>query len=228
MLDRALKIKHAIVFLVAWIIGHAAFLIADELTLTTYYPSPYGVYNQLRTRASTYLATAAGAGDQVLLGRTAASTTARLEVNGQARIGDTFSGTDSPLVLGAVSTQSGQEYATVSSVLNLLLQASNRRVQVGTSGSSHELIVQGSVHIAAPLCTGVASAGGVTACGAGTYATFIPGLYIDSPNAGQPSMEVQLPSINGASGPVSVWVNPGAWQNYNANTVAFYCCPDPP
>ncbi len=34
--------------------------IAEEITLTTYYPAPYGAYEELTTTANTYLATTSG------------------------------------------------------------------------------------------------------------------------------------------------------------------------
>ena len=42
------------------LVGTMAEAAAEEVTLTTYHPSPRGVYEELRTTDSTYLATAAG------------------------------------------------------------------------------------------------------------------------------------------------------------------------
>ena len=41
-------VKHWLV--VGLLLGSTAYVIAEELTLTTYYPSPRGVYNELRTQ----------------------------------------------------------------------------------------------------------------------------------------------------------------------------------
>jgi len=38
------------------LLGTMAYALAEELTLTTYYPSPRGVYQELRTTGNTYLA----------------------------------------------------------------------------------------------------------------------------------------------------------------------------
>jgi len=53
-------------------------LAAEEITITTYYPSPYGSYNELTTASNTYLATASGS---VGIG-TASPTTGKLVVSG--------------------------------------------------------------------------------------------------------------------------------------------------
>ena len=46
-------------FLLA-ILGFGATLMAEDITLTTYYPAPYGVYDELTTTGNTYLATTSG------------------------------------------------------------------------------------------------------------------------------------------------------------------------
>jgi len=53
-------------------------LAAEEMTITTYYPSPYGSYNELTTASNTYLATASGS---VGIGTTSL-TTGKLVVSG--------------------------------------------------------------------------------------------------------------------------------------------------
>ncbi|MBI3083697.1 MAG: hypothetical protein HYY90_04980, partial [Candidatus Omnitrophica bacterium] len=47
-------------FVVALLLGTTAYAIAEEIALTTYYPSPRGVYQELRTTGNTYLATQSG------------------------------------------------------------------------------------------------------------------------------------------------------------------------
>ena len=42
--------------LLALLLTACAYVVAEEITLTTYYPSPRGVYNELRTHGNTYLA----------------------------------------------------------------------------------------------------------------------------------------------------------------------------
>jgi len=46
-------------FLLA-ILGIGATLMAEDITLTTYYPAPYGAYDELTTTGNTYLATTSG------------------------------------------------------------------------------------------------------------------------------------------------------------------------
>ncbi|HAZ09938.1 MAG TPA: hypothetical protein DCY56_02375 [Candidatus Omnitrophica bacterium] len=46
-------------FLLA-ILGFGATLMAEDITLTTYYPAPYGAYDELTTTGDTYLATTSG------------------------------------------------------------------------------------------------------------------------------------------------------------------------
>ena len=72
-------------------LGVAASAFAEEVTLTTYYPSPRGVYEELRTTDNTFLATAAGS---VGIGMTApaAKLSVRGDGTGVANIGGGFCG----------------------------------------------------------------------------------------------------------------------------------------
>lgn len=71
------------------IVAMAAVAVAEDLTLTTYYPSPRGVYHELRTSGDTFLATTAGN-----VGVGTASPTAKLDVTGTVRIADGTEGAD--------------------------------------------------------------------------------------------------------------------------------------
>jgi hypothetical protein len=65
--------------------------IAEEITLTTYYPAPYGAYNELTTTGNTYLATTLG---NVGIGLVATDTIQnKLDVEGSVAIGAGYSGT---------------------------------------------------------------------------------------------------------------------------------------
>jgi len=46
---------------VGMLLGTMAYAIAEDITLTTYYPSPRGVYNELRSNNNTFLAVDGGA-----------------------------------------------------------------------------------------------------------------------------------------------------------------------
>lgn len=70
-------------------------LSTEQLTLTTYYPSPYGVYTQLRSRNDAYLATAAGG--RVGVGTNAPGANGKLDVRGGALVDNLSVGhTNSP------------------------------------------------------------------------------------------------------------------------------------
>ncbi len=62
------------------VLGLGATLMAEDITLTTYYPAPYGAYDELTTTGNTYLATTSG---NVGIG-TIAPGAYRLNVNGDA------------------------------------------------------------------------------------------------------------------------------------------------
>ena len=65
------------------LLAFSSFASADEtLTVTTYYPSPYGSYNQLTTTGDTYLATTSA--NKVGIGTT--SPAEKLEVSGNIKL----------------------------------------------------------------------------------------------------------------------------------------------
>ena len=66
---------------VTMVCGLAAYAVAEEITLTTYYPSPRGVYEELRTTKNTFLAIESG---NVGIGTTAP--VEKVEVNGGLRL----------------------------------------------------------------------------------------------------------------------------------------------
>ncbi|MBI4596787.1 MAG: hypothetical protein HY737_00105 [Candidatus Omnitrophica bacterium] len=68
--------------LVGLLLATAGYVIAEEITLTTYYPSPRGVYQELRSTSSSYFATGGG---NVGIGTDAPQAT--LDVNGGIRLG---------------------------------------------------------------------------------------------------------------------------------------------
>ncbi|MBI4597495.1 MAG: hypothetical protein HY737_03740, partial [Candidatus Omnitrophica bacterium] len=46
--------------LIGLLLATTAYVVAEEITLTTYYPSPRGVYQELRSTSSSYFATQGG------------------------------------------------------------------------------------------------------------------------------------------------------------------------
>jgi len=79
-------------FLLA-VLALGATLMAEEITLTTYYPAPYGAYEELTTTGDTYLATDSGKNTGVGLATTDTIQN-KLDVEGSAAIGAAYSGTD--------------------------------------------------------------------------------------------------------------------------------------
>ncbi len=74
----------------------------ETLTITTYYPSPYGSYNQLTTTGNTYLATSSGS-----VGIGTASTTDHFQVNDSGTATERFgvrSGSNNLYAYGAYQT----------------------------------------------------------------------------------------------------------------------------
>ena len=65
------------------LLATTAYALAEDLTLTTYYPSPRGVYNELRTMGTTLLAQQGGN-----VGIETAAPLAKLDVAGNIRIWD--------------------------------------------------------------------------------------------------------------------------------------------
>ncbi|MDP2921337.1 MAG: hypothetical protein Q8O12_03065 [Candidatus Omnitrophota bacterium] len=74
-------------FLLA-LVGIGATLMAEDITLTTYYPAPYGAYEELTTTSTTSLATTSG---NVGIGTTDPKN--KLGVEGGVAIGTGYSGT---------------------------------------------------------------------------------------------------------------------------------------
>ncbi|MFA5388703.1 MAG: hypothetical protein WC312_02985 [Candidatus Omnitrophota bacterium] len=66
-------------FLLA-VLALGATLMAEEITLTTYYPAPYGAYDELTTTGNTYLATTSG--NAVGIGTTTVTANMALDVAG--------------------------------------------------------------------------------------------------------------------------------------------------
>lgn len=79
------------------LLGTMTYAIAEDVTLTTYYPSPRGVYNELRTNNNTFLAIQ----ESGKVGIGAASASEKLDVTGNAMI------RGNATVTGTLTVQSG-------------------------------------------------------------------------------------------------------------------------
>lgn len=74
--------------------------IAEDITLTTYYPAPYGAYKELTTTGDTYLATTSG---NVGIGLVTTDTIQnKLDVEGSVAIGASYSGTSAAPANGLI------------------------------------------------------------------------------------------------------------------------------
>ena len=62
-------------------------VMAEDITLTTYYPAPYGTYNELTTTGNTYLSTSTGS-----VGVGVSEPKSKLDVEGGVAIGADYSG----------------------------------------------------------------------------------------------------------------------------------------
>ena len=85
--------------IVGLLLATAAYCLAEELTLTTYYPSPRGVYQELRSTHASYFATNQGS---VGIGTDAVPATEKLHIKGSAGIEtDPTQPTSGQLLLGS-------------------------------------------------------------------------------------------------------------------------------
>ena len=100
------KIRGFILIVLVIFVAYAAY--ADTITLSTFYPSPYGSYQNLDTTSTTYLATSGAAGTGVGIGvASGTSLLGRLHVGGSGYFTGNLESTnavltsDTPLTIGA-------------------------------------------------------------------------------------------------------------------------------
>lgn len=87
-------------FLLA-LLGFGVTLMAEDITLTTYYPAPYGAYDELTTAGNTYLATTSGKNAGIGLATTDTIQN-KLDVEGSVAIGASYSGTSAAPANGLI------------------------------------------------------------------------------------------------------------------------------
>ncbi|MFA5139519.1 MAG: hypothetical protein WC728_09835 [Elusimicrobiota bacterium] len=180
---------------------------AESLTLTTYYPAPYGTYLEMRTTRDVYLAYGQ-ASDKVGIGTTQAMS--KLSVSGSAAVGDGFETSDQSANPGGLIVRG--------------------RVGVGTpypypgdnTHPAYALDVAGSARFTRPVrvgttgCYPMAASGiGYTYCPLSSYATFTSGLYVEG------FTYVGIPSV------FKTTVKTGLFAQEMETTadVTFMCCP---
>lgn len=230
---------------VAVLLAAASPIFTEQMTMTTYYPSPYGVYDRARVLNDAYIAYSAanpnarlGVGTQAPQGKLDVSGTGNVLFQTTGRVGinsanppDTYA-TRLDVAGGNIHVQ-GNENATrlrvgdawgyngvYSEGGDLVLGAQSGWVRVGPNFGGQRLRAENpmlvrTVEISNPSCGSVAFANGVTSCSAGQYATFIEGIN-------SPLMRQSVPLIGGASR-IQVQSEIGmVW--YDASAGFMLCC----
>lgn len=114
-------------------------LFAEQVEISTYYPSPYGNYKNLETTEDTSLATSSG---NVGIGISGAAAPQKLTVNGNAQVNNTLSTAAGTLNLkGGASGIQLQSSAGATKVTML----DNGRVGIGVPGPGAPLSVNGII-----------------------------------------------------------------------------------
>ncbi|MDO8603417.1 MAG: hypothetical protein Q7O04_06175, partial [Candidatus Omnitrophota bacterium] len=127
--------------------------IAEDITLTTYYPAPYGAYDELTTTGNTYLATTSG---NVGIGTTA-SPNRKLEVKGDASFDDTvyiFDTQNTGFATGAqiltvgtgATNNTALKLMASGGITNYALIVSAGSVGIGTTIPNYPLDVAGDIN----------------------------------------------------------------------------------
>ena len=198
-------------FLQSIIVGSLLALLAPELgsenvTLTTYYPAPSGVYAKMITTNDSFLARDAG-----LVGIGTAVPLSKLSVNGGTALGAYSTANAAPatglIVSGFVGVgtpaPSVQLEVTPSNPANVALQVNGtavftRNLQLNGGGCAFNTINASGI---TPVCAGA------------NYATFIPGLYMNN-----------FTAYDDRGGFAVTQIGAGTVITIN-NNVNYYCCP---
>ncbi|MDE2293559.1 MAG: hypothetical protein KGL53_15870 [Elusimicrobia bacterium] len=214
-------------------------LATENLTLTTYYPSPYGVYQELRSTGNAYLAYQTG---RVGVGTT--SPAASLDVNGGARVrqdgevdgrlgvGGAFvdvnntglsvtrknihvegPGLSSWLRVGEAWGYGG----VYSESGDLVLGSQSGWVRIGPDGGQQRLRLERTLDVENAACSSVPYGAGTTSCPGTTYATYTDGIK----TAG---VSVQsVPTIGGGTY-ANVMTQSSIVRTYDAASGYMRCC----
>mgnify|MGYP001568016414 CR=1 FL=1 len=201
-------------FLKSVFVGALLALLAPELgsenvTLTTYYPAPSGVYAKMITTDNTFLARDGGAASKVGIGT--ALPLSKLSVNGGTALGAYSTANAAPatglIVSGFVGVgtpaPSVQLEVTPSNPANVAFQVNGtavftRNLQLNGGGCSLNTINANGI---TPVCAGA------------NYATFMPGLYMNN-----------FTAYDDRGGFAVTQIGAGTTITIN-NNVNYYCCP---
>ncbi|MFA6002577.1 MAG: hypothetical protein WC881_00765 [Elusimicrobiota bacterium] len=184
------------------LIGCASELASENVTLTTYYPAPSGVYTKMITTADTYLSTDGG---NVGIGTRLPQTKLDI-VRPAGRLGlDIANNGDSVFSNGSPSVE------------RMRISAANGWIGFGVAAPRAIVDIRQTLSVSTPNCRRVAFsvAAGVTACAAGEYATFVAGLYANQQEQSQP--------LIGGSNVLVVQTGTGP-QAYSAGDGYMQCC----
>ncbi|HBL18513.1 MAG TPA: hypothetical protein DD417_17585 [Elusimicrobia bacterium] len=187
---------------------HPTDLATENLTLTTYYPSPYGVYKTLRSTEDSYFATGGNNRSGMAVGLTTipgigTTNILRLAVNGRSNlsggtvgIGVGIGNTD--ILLSQLAVQGGvsigdsvfaraaapAEGLQVKGRVSMGYNAPTASMTPPGASMPVQLDVAGSVHVSKFIylesdCVERNSSQAAPQCAANEYATWVPGVYQD-------------------------------------------------
>ncbi|MDE2492099.1 MAG: hypothetical protein KGM24_14720 [Elusimicrobia bacterium] len=199
-----LRLRYDPAFLRPWLAGALVLLCAgslasEDVTLSTYYPAPSGVYSKLVTTAGAYLARDSG---KVGIGtatpsselevKGAGSTNVDLTVNGRIQTGDASANggvwlsNANNMFVGQNGTNVG--FWTAGAGFNALQVAQNGNVGIGTTSPAASLQISGGsgrgylfIDNTNTGCFEKDESGDVwnSACPGGDYITSQPGIFIE-------------------------------------------------
>lgn len=193
-------------------------LASEALTLTAYYPSPYGVYQRLRSTQDAYLAYQSG---RVGVGLT--NPGSKLGVAGGVAVGSGYANRTAPTNGMIVQGNVGIGLSNPNSNYRLVVTG---RVGVATTGGGawssadapYTFIVNGKsrfrdyIRVPSNGCTYTSfSSNGWHNCGGSRYATWLPGVYQN----GRMYMPIPNVMFKGPGGP---------FVGDMGSSGGFYCC----
>ncbi len=219
---------------------------SENVTLTTYYPAPSGVYTRMITTSATFLARDGGS-----VGIGNAAPAQKLDVTGNMRmnsnnvaglisgvnpgnfggkqlrltVNDGAGGANDEIWIGP-NVAGGAPQGHIQMVSNDIRMIGSTRV-TGAGATRGYLYIDNTN----TGCSAASISGNAVVCAAGQYATFTPGIYIEGTSLsdrGNPAVAMDLTGTTNTQ----VWGlnrNTGAtsWMviAQNSSLTNFYCCP---